>query len=91
MATFGTVINCIDGPVQEPVARWMKGVYQLDFVDTVTERGPDKVLSESAIQMFAVRDKVSPRSTPIMRASWRSPAITATLGGPRVEAEWLIV
>ena len=58
MARFGTVINCIDGRVQKPVALWMKDAYQLDFVDAVTERGPDKVLSESAIQIFAVRDKV---------------------------------
>lgn len=46
MARFGTVINCIDGRVQEPVARWLKETYQLDFVDVITEPGPDRALAE---------------------------------------------
>lgn len=43
--TFGTAINCIDGRVHEPVVSWLIDRYQLDFVDLVTEAGPDKVLA----------------------------------------------
>lgn len=42
---FGTAINCIDGRVQLPVIKWLKENYYLDFVDMITEPGPDKVLS----------------------------------------------
>ncbi|NMB74418.1 MAG: hypothetical protein GYA21_04735 [Myxococcales bacterium] len=41
---FGTVINCMDGRTQEPVLRWMKGRFDLDYVDNITEPGPDQVL-----------------------------------------------
>ena len=42
---FGTAINCIDGRVQFPVANWMKKQFHLDYVDMITEPGPDKVLA----------------------------------------------
>ena len=42
---FGTAINCIDGRVQFPVANWMKKQFRLDYVDMITEPGPDKVLA----------------------------------------------
>ncbi len=44
---FGTAINCMDGRVQEPVAAWVKANHSVDFVDTVTVVGPDKVLAEA--------------------------------------------
>ncbi len=40
---FGTAINCIDGRVQLTVINWMKEKYHLDYVDMVTEPGPDSV------------------------------------------------
>jgi hypothetical protein len=43
---FGTAINCMDGRTQFPVAGWMKAKYGLDYVDMVTEPGPDKMLSQ---------------------------------------------
>jgi len=42
---FGTAINCIDGRVQFPVANWMKKQFHLDYIDMITEPGPDKVLA----------------------------------------------
>ncbi|MDD5312662.1 MAG: hypothetical protein PHO26_06480 [Dehalococcoidia bacterium] len=42
---FGTAINCMDGRTQLPVINWLKEKYSLDFVDMVTEPGPDKILS----------------------------------------------
>ena len=43
---FGTAINCIDGRTQNPVSQWIKENYSVDYVDTVTEPGSDKVLLE---------------------------------------------
>ena len=42
---FGTAINCIDGRLQEPVVRWLRERYYLDYVDAITEPGADKVLA----------------------------------------------
>lgn len=45
-AKFATALNCIDGRVQQPVTAWVKEHYQVDYVDTITEPGIDKVLSD---------------------------------------------
>ncbi len=42
---FGTAINCMDGRTQFPVSNWMKEQYDLDYIDTITEPGPDKILA----------------------------------------------
>jgi len=42
---FATAITCIDGRVQQPISDWMKLNTSVDYVDLVTEPGPDKVLS----------------------------------------------
>ena len=42
---FATAITCIDGRVQQPISDWMKLNTNVDYVDLVTEPGPDKVLS----------------------------------------------
>lgn len=46
---FGTAITCIDGRVQEPVARWLKDKYLLDFVDVISEPGVDGVLAGAPV------------------------------------------
>ena len=38
---FATAINCIDGRVQTPVLDWMKLHLNVDYVDLITEPGPD--------------------------------------------------
>ena len=45
--TFATAINCIDGRVQEPVIGFVDRKFKVDYVDMITEPGPDKVLSEA--------------------------------------------
>ncbi len=47
---FGTVINCIDGRTQLPAFNWIKENYSIDYVDTITEPGPDKVVSEEKVE-----------------------------------------
>jgi hypothetical protein len=56
---FGTAINCMDGRVQDPVAHFLKERYQLDYIDTITEPGPDKLLAEGpGIAVNAIRGRV---------------------------------
>ena len=44
---FVTAINCIDGRVQLPVIDWLKKEASVDYVDMITETGPNKILSEN--------------------------------------------
>jgi hypothetical protein len=44
---FVTAINCMDGRVQLPVIDWMKKHTLADFVDMITEPGPNKILAEN--------------------------------------------
>jgi carbonic anhydrase len=41
---FVTAINCMDGRVQEPLIKWAKKEFGVDFVDMINEPGPDLVL-----------------------------------------------
>ncbi len=43
---FATALNCMDGRVQEPVIKFLKNKYKVDFVDMITEPGMDKILAE---------------------------------------------
>ncbi len=48
MGSFATAINCMDGRVQEPLARWMKDKFGVEYVDVITEAGPDKYVTTAA-------------------------------------------
>jgi carbonic anhydrase-like protein len=45
--TFVTAINCIDGRTQEPVTTFLKQKFDVDYVDMITEPGPDKILADN--------------------------------------------
>ena len=45
---FATVINCIDGRVQDPVKDWIVESFGVEFVDVITEPGDDKILSSGS-------------------------------------------
>jgi hypothetical protein len=45
-ASFATAINCMDGRTQMPVTHYMKERCGVDYVDTVTEPGPDGILGD---------------------------------------------
>mgnify|MGYP006883059712 CR=1 FL=1 len=45
---FATVINCMDGRVQDPVNKWMKARTGAEFVDVITEAGPDRIMASTA-------------------------------------------
>ena len=42
---FATNISCIDGRVLQPVAEFLKKKYKVDYVDAITEPGPDGILA----------------------------------------------
>ena len=45
---FACVINCMDGRVQDAVKKYMQENYGVDYVDMVTEPGPNKILAENS-------------------------------------------
>lgn len=46
LGTFVTAINCMDGRVQLPVMQYLKEKYKVDYVDCITEPGPNRILAE---------------------------------------------
>jgi len=56
---FGTLINCIDGRTQLPAISWIKENYSLDYVDNITEPGPDKLVSEGKIELLKPKINIS--------------------------------
>ena len=48
--SFYTVINCMDGRIQESIANYIKKKYNVLFVDMITSAGPIKILSNRTIE-----------------------------------------
>ena len=46
--TFACAINCMDGRVQDAVKDYIKKIYGVDYVDQVTEPGPNKILADNS-------------------------------------------
>lgn len=46
--SFVTAINCMDGRTQEPTINWAKKEFNVDYVDAITEAGPDKILADDS-------------------------------------------
>lgn len=44
--SFSTVINCMDGRVQQPVNRFLQKRFGEENVDTITEAGPNGILAK---------------------------------------------
>lgn len=49
-SSFATAINCMDGRVQLPVTAFLKKKYGVDYVDMITEAGPDGILAANKDQ-----------------------------------------
>ena len=60
MATgsFATSVSCIDGRIQGPISDWIKEKNSVDYVDTITEPGLDKRISEFPEIAEELRKKV---------------------------------
>lgn len=51
----------MDGRVQEPIIRFAKEKYGVDYIDSITEPGPNKILSEqkNASLVNSILDRLS--------------------------------
>jgi len=51
----------MDGRVQIPTSNWLKEKFKVDYVDTITEPGPIKILSENkdAFSLESIKRRVS--------------------------------
>jgi carbonic anhydrase len=47
---FCSSIHCMDGRVQKPIIAYLKTTYHKEYVDTITEPGPNRILSEGGEQ-----------------------------------------
>ncbi len=47
---FCTVINCMDGRVQVPVLKYLQERFDAEYVDSITEPGPNLILAENTDQ-----------------------------------------
>ncbi|MDD9822709.1 MAG: hypothetical protein OXU98_07500 [Gammaproteobacteria bacterium] len=60
---FYTVVNCMDGRVQLPVIDYIKNRFDVEFVDSVTEAGPNRILAEGvdsrAVDAILARVQIS--------------------------------
>jgi hypothetical protein len=45
--SFATAINCMDGRVQMPANEWIKERFSVDYIDAITEPGPNKILADN--------------------------------------------
>ena len=43
---FCTAVTCMDGRIQEPVLRFLKERFGVEYVDLITEPGPNRILEE---------------------------------------------
>ena len=45
---FCTAINCMDGRVQIPVIKYLLERFSADYVDVVSEAGPNRIIAENS-------------------------------------------
>ena len=55
--TFATSVSCMDGRIQIPISDWIKENYSVDFVDTITEPGVDKVIAKNS-DLESIKTKI---------------------------------
>ena len=44
--SFCTAVTCMDGRIQLPGIRFLQAFYQVEYVDSITEAGPIRLLAE---------------------------------------------
>jgi hypothetical protein len=48
MKRFCTAVNCMDGRVQLPVIQYLQRRFGADYVDVISEPGPNRILAEGS-------------------------------------------
>ena len=54
---FATSVSCMDGRIQIPLTNWIKENFSVDYVDTITEPGIDKLVADN-IDLESIKIKV---------------------------------
>lgn len=54
---FATSVSCMDGRIQIPLNKWIKENYSADYIDTITEPGIDKNITNDSI-VESIKTKV---------------------------------
>jgi carbonic anhydrase len=59
--SFCTVVNCMDGRTQLPVNEFLRKRFGTEYVDTVTEPGPNLILAKqtSATQVLGILNRIN--------------------------------
>lgn len=59
--TFASAVSCMDGRIQIPVIEYIKSNYAVQYVDMITEPGPNKILAENEdkILIESIRRRVA--------------------------------
>lgn len=55
---FATSVSCIDGRIQLPIITWVKENYDVDYIDTITEPGVDKILANNT-SLAQIKSKIN--------------------------------
>ena len=55
---FATSISCMDGRIQIPISKWIKENFSVDYVDTITEPGVDKIITENS-NLDSIKSKIA--------------------------------
>ncbi|MBQ1024723.1 carbonic anhydrase [Micromonospora sp. C95] len=62
---FATLLSCIDGRVQRPLDEWVRRHLDVDYLDTITEPGPEAVLAttgEAGLDALLEKVRISQRA-----------------------------
>ena len=54
---FATSVSCMDGRIQIPITIWIKENFSVDYVDTITEPGIDKLVADNT-DLESIKTKV---------------------------------
>jgi len=54
---FATSVSCMDGRIQIPLTHWIKENFSVDYVDTITEPGIDKLVADNT-ELESIKIKV---------------------------------
>ena len=54
---FATSVSCMDGRIQIPLTNWIKENFSVDYVDTITEPGIDKLVAYNT-DLESIKNKV---------------------------------
>lgn len=62
---FATMLTCIDGRIQQPLNEWVTSRLGVEYLDTITEPGPDAMLTttdEESLSAVLAKVAVSQRA-----------------------------